>query len=49
MKKNGELSEPDEDLDREMYYYAVETLAQRGFIHYEISNLRNLIISADII
>lgn len=38
MKKNGELSEPDEDLDREMYYYAVETLAQRGFIHYEISN-----------
>ncbi len=38
MKKSGELSEIDEELDRKMYYYAVECLNKEGFRQYEISN-----------
>ena len=28
----------DEELDRRMYWYAVEELKRRGYVHYEISN-----------
>lgn len=36
MPKEGEL--PDEDVDRAMYVYTKERLAEEGFIRYEISN-----------
>jgi oxygen-independent coproporphyrinogen-3 oxidase len=34
----GTLVPADDDLDRQMYHYAVEYLAKKGFRHYEISN-----------
>jgi putative oxygen-independent coproporphyrinogen III oxidase len=38
MRKAGKLDEADDLLDRRMYRHAVETLADKGFRHYEISN-----------
>lgn len=34
----GLLIPADDELDRQMYHYAIETLAMKGFRHYEISN-----------
>ncbi len=34
----GTLVPADDDLDRQMYHYAVEFLAKKGYRHYEISN-----------
>ncbi|HZN32779.1 MAG TPA: radical SAM family heme chaperone HemW [Pirellulaceae bacterium] len=34
----GELARVDEDLEREMYERAIETLTQAGYEHYEVSN-----------
>lgn len=34
----GELEEPDDELDRKMYWYAVDRLGKSGYRHYEISN-----------
>lgn len=36
--EKGELLETDEELDREMYHYAVAFLANKGYQQYEISN-----------
>lgn len=36
--EKGELLETDEELDREMYHYAVAFLAEKGYQQYEISN-----------
>lgn len=36
--EKGELKEMDEDIDREMYYMAVEKLNDAGYMRYEISN-----------
>ena len=33
-----ELDLPDEEIDRNMYYYCVDMLKERGYNHYEISN-----------
>ncbi|HQD42117.1 MAG TPA: radical SAM family heme chaperone HemW [Bacillota bacterium] len=38
MIAGGALEEPDTDLDRDMYHYAVEYLEGRGYERYEISN-----------
>ena len=38
MLENGEIKLPDEDLERNMYWYVKNTLEQNGYIHYEISN-----------
>jgi oxygen-independent coproporphyrinogen-3 oxidase len=38
MLKNGELLPVEDELDREMYHYAVDYLKKNGFIHYELSN-----------
>ena len=38
MWENGQLIIPDEDEDRQMYYYAVEKLKYYGYKQYEISN-----------
>jgi len=35
---SGDLTPVDEDLDREMYHFAVDKLSEKGFNHYEISN-----------
>ncbi len=35
---NGKLELPDEELERQMYWYAKNTLELNGYIHYEISN-----------
>lgn len=35
---NGELVLPDEDLEREMYWYTKRKLESNGYKHYEISN-----------
>ncbi len=35
---NGVLELPDEELERQMYWYAKNTLELNGYIHYEISN-----------
>lgn len=35
---NGELVLPDEDLEREMYWYTKTELEKNGYKHYEISN-----------
>ncbi|MCX7903771.1 MAG: radical SAM family heme chaperone HemW [Caloramator sp.] len=35
---SGQLNIADENMDREMYHYAVAFLKSKGFIHYEISN-----------
>lgn len=34
----GELIPADDELDREMYYFAIDKLSKLGFHHYEISN-----------
>ena len=36
--ESGELEEPDDELDRKMYWYAIDSLAKNGYKHYEISN-----------
>jgi oxygen-independent coproporphyrinogen-3 oxidase len=36
--KRGELAQPEEQLQRELYYRAVDFLSSRSFEHYEISN-----------
>jgi oxygen-independent coproporphyrinogen-3 oxidase len=36
--KEGQLEQVDDELDRDMYYLAIEKLFQNGFRHYEISN-----------
>ena len=36
--KNNEIELPDEDLERNMYWYVKNTLENNGYIHYEISN-----------
>jgi oxygen-independent coproporphyrinogen-3 oxidase len=38
MDRRGELSLPGDDIEAEMYAEAIETLADAGFEHYEISN-----------
>ena len=34
----GELKLPDEELERNMYWYVKSTLELNGYVHYEISN-----------
>ena len=36
--EKGDLSLPDENLERNMYWYVKNTLEKKGFKHYEISN-----------
>ncbi|MBC8590781.1 radical SAM family heme chaperone HemW [Wansuia hejianensis] len=36
--EEGKLDLPNEDEERQMYYYIVDTLIKNGFTHYEISN-----------
>ena len=36
--ENGEMQLPDEELERNMYWFVKNTLELNGFIHYEISN-----------
>ena len=36
--REGLLQEADDELDREMYRFAVDKLLEYGFMHYEISN-----------
>lgn len=36
--ESGELAQPDEKTDREMYHSARKILAEAGYAHYEISN-----------
>lgn len=36
--ENGKLKLPDEDLERNMYWYVKNTLELNGYKHYEISN-----------
>ena len=36
--ENGEVKLPDEDLERNMYWYVKNTLELNGYKHYEISN-----------
>ncbi len=38
MKDAGKLIEMDDELDREMYHYAIEFLREKGYKHYELSN-----------
>ncbi|HEX3030604.1 MAG TPA: radical SAM family heme chaperone HemW [Clostridia bacterium] len=38
LKDAGKLEEIEDELDREMYYMAIEKLKKEGFSHYEISN-----------
>lgn len=38
MYEAGKLKETDEQLDRDMYHYALNALKRRGYEHYEISN-----------
>jgi len=38
MLEMGKLIEMDDELDREMYHYAIDFLKKNGFIHYELSN-----------
>lgn len=42
MLKNGEIKLPDEDLERNMYWYVKNTLELNGYNHYEISNFAKL-------
>lgn len=42
MLENGEIKLPDEDLERNMYWYVKNTLELNGYNHYEISNFANL-------
>lgn len=36
--ENGELQLPEEEIERNMYWYVKNTLELNGYIHYEISN-----------
>lgn len=38
MLERGEVSEIDEELERQMYFRLMDALAEAGFEHYEISN-----------
>ena len=38
MLENGEIKLPDEDLERNMYWYVKNTLELNGYNHYELSN-----------
>lgn len=38
LQEAGKLEEIEDELDREMYYIAIEKLKEAGFGHYEISN-----------
>jgi oxygen-independent coproporphyrinogen-3 oxidase len=38
MLERGEVSEIDEELERQMYFRLIDALAEAGFVHYEISN-----------
>ena len=38
MHEAGSLKETEEELDRDMYHYALSALKNRGYEHYEISN-----------
>lgn len=38
MRESGELPTADDELERQMYGYAIAKLAEKGFRHYEISN-----------
>jgi len=42
----GELSSVEDELDRKMYWYAVEKLRTVGYKHYEISNFQKKDLSA---
>lgn len=42
MLENGEIKLPDEDLERNMYWYVKNTLESNGYNHYEISNFAKL-------
>lgn len=42
MLENGEIKLPDEDLERNMYWYVKNTLELNGYNHYEISNFSKL-------
>ena len=42
MGENGEIKLPDEDLERNMYWYVKNTLELNGYNHYEISNFAKL-------
>lgn len=42
MLENGEIKLPDEDLERNMYWYIKNTLELNGYNHYEISNFAKL-------
>ena len=37
-KERGDLRQVDEELERDMYLMAIDTLAEAGFEHYEVSN-----------
>lgn len=39
MKASGKIKELDDEIDREMYWSAMEVLEANGYNHYEISNL----------
>ena len=43
MLENGEIKLPDEDLERNMYWYVKNTLELNGYNHYEISNFAKLV------
>lgn len=38
MRQNGTIPNPDEDAQRDMYYYLCQQLANSNFVHYELSN-----------
>lgn len=38
LRDTGKLIEMEDELDREMYHYAIEYLRQKGLNHYELSN-----------
>lgn len=42
MLEKGEIKLPDEDLERNMYWYVKNTLELNGYNHYEISNFAKL-------
>ena len=38
LRQNGTIPNPDEDAQRDMYYYLCQQLANSNFVHYELSN-----------
>ncbi len=38
MLENGELTQVEDELDRNMYHYAIDYLKENGFMQYELSN-----------